>query len=257
MTNAQTQPAPHSDAPPPQLEVLPPPAPVLHSAPDEGGSAACNPASSPDHQPSTLNHSLPKPRTRNGKIARLPKLERDLVNLMLRNGIPHSKVVGALDEHGIRVTERNVSNWKTRGGYKEWCLEQDRALEKRLLQDNLTGYLRKHDASELPEVGLQLAATQLSQFLLTPQAEQQLATDPQAYSQTVATLCRLTRQIHTLQKYRDDSAKELGYKHNPERIKRENQEQLEITRDVYSAAKLGQTIHEPDIPHRNYLPKEC
>jgi hypothetical protein len=40
-----------------------------------------------------------------------------MVNRMLRNNIPQSKIVGALDEHGIKVTERNVSNWKTRGGY--------------------------------------------------------------------------------------------------------------------------------------------
>src|SRR2546427_916957 len=196
-----------------------------------------------------------KRRARNGKIARLPYPELDMVNRMLRNNIPYSKIVGALEEHGFRVTERNVSNWKTRGGYKEWCAVQDRALDIRLLQDNLTECLRKHEASQLPEVGLQLAATHLSQFLLSPEAEQQLATDPQAYSRTVATLCRLTSQIHTLQKYCDDSAKELGHDHNPERIKREDEKHVEVTRNIYSAAKLGQTIHERDIPHRNYIPK--
>src|SRR5438093_5810988 len=141
-------------------------------------------------------HVLPAPkakrRARNGKIARLPYPELDMVNRMLRNNIPYSKIVGALEEHGIRVTERNVSNWKTRGGYREWCAAQDRALEIRLLQDNLTECLRKHEASQLPEVGLQLAATHLSQFLLSPEAEQQLVADPKAYSRTVATLCRLT-----------------------------------------------------------------
>jgi hypothetical protein len=178
-----------------------------------------------------------------------------MVNRMLRNAIPYSQIVEALDEHGIRVTERNVSNWKTRGGYKEWCAEQDHAVQVRLLQDNLTEYLRKNDASQLPEVRLQIAATHLSQFLLKPEAEQQLATDPQAYSRTVATLCRLTSRIHALQQYRDDSAKELSYKLNPERIKRENEKEVEITREIFSAAELGQSANEPNIPHRNYLPK--
>ena len=196
-----------------------------------------------------------KPRARNGKIARLPYPERDMVNRMLRNNISYSKIVGALDEHGIRVTERNVSNWKTHGGYKEWCAEQDRALEVRLLQDNLTEYLRKNDAGQIPEVGLQLAATRVSQFLTKPEAEQQLAANPAAFSRTVATLCRLSGQIHTLQKYRDDSAKELGYDQNPERIRRKAEKDIEITRHVYSAAKLGETIHQRDIPHRNYFPK--
>jgi len=62
----------------------------------------------------------------------------------------------------ILAPVRNISNWKTRGGFKERCAEMDRALENRILQDNLTEHLRKNDASQLPEVGLQLAATQLS-----------------------------------------------------------------------------------------------
>ena len=206
-------------------------------------------------QPAATARQPARKLSRNGKIARLPKLERDMVNRMLWNNIPHHKIVGALEEHGIYVTLRNVSNWKTRGGYKEWCLEQDRALENRLLQDNLIDHLRANDASQLPEVGLQLAATHLSRFFLKPEAQQQLATDPQAYSRIAATLCRLASQIHALQKYRDDSAKELGYKHNPERIKREAETELELTRSVYSAAKLGESINDPDIPHHNYLPK--
>ena len=196
-----------------------------------------------------------KRRARNGKIARLPYPELDMVNRMLRNNISYAKIVGALEEHGIRVTERNVSNWKTRGGYKEWCAVQDRALEIRLLQDNLTECLRKNDASQLPEVGLQLAATRLSQFLLTPEAEQQFAADPKTYSRTVAMLCRLTSQIHALQKYRDDAAKELGGEHNPERLKREAEDHTESTRHIYSAAKLAETNDGYDIPHRNFLPK--
>src|SRR5579859_347025 len=66
----------------------------------------------------------PPARPRNGKIARLPKLERDMVNRMLANNLPHHQIVGALDECGFTVTERNISNWRTRGGYKEWCAAQ-------------------------------------------------------------------------------------------------------------------------------------
>ena len=205
--------------------------------------------------PSPLLAPKPQPRKvqRNGKIARLPKRERDMVNLMLRNNVSYSKVVGALDEYGIRVTERNVSNWKTRGGYQEWCNEQDHALQLRLHQDNLTDYLRKNDAGHVPEVGLQLAATQLSQFLLKPEAQQLLTTDLERYSKMVATLCRLTGQIQNLQKYRDDCAKELSYKHNPERIKREEEHAYENTRLVYSAEKI--TEYADAIPHRNFMPK--
>jgi hypothetical protein len=227
----------------PQLALLPPPA---ASRPEPTGESTPPPAPVP--------HSARKP-TRNGKIARLPYPERDMVNRMLRNNISHDKIVDALDEHNMHVTKRNVSNWKTRGGYAEWCLQQDRALEKRLLQDNLIEHLRKNDASQLPEVGLQLAATHLSEFFLKPETRDQLSADPEKYARTISILCRLAGQIHTLQKYRDDSARELGYKFNPEHIKREVEKHVEITREVFSAEKLGQSAYENDTPHRNYLPR--
>src|SRR5689334_3074644 len=76
-----------------------------------------------------------KPKTRNGKIARLPKLERDMVNRMLADAIPHDKIAEALAERGFKVTPRNVSNWATRGGYRQWALDQALVLETRLQQD--------------------------------------------------------------------------------------------------------------------------
>jgi hypothetical protein len=230
------------DLHPPQIAVLPRP-----TAPQPPGSG------SPIETPAATERRSAK-KVRNGKIARLPKPERDMVNRMLQNNLPYRAIVGALDEIGIRVTPRNVSNWKTRGGYREWCLEQEHALQVRLRQDNLTDYLRTRDASEVPEVGLQLAGTSLSEFLTTPEARQQLASDPDKYFRMVATLCRLTNQVHTLQKYRDDSAKQLGYKHDPERIKREDEECLESVRKTYSS-KIGEGPKDPDIPHRNYMPK--
>ena len=241
MNSPQTD--PFAQTPPqtasPQLTVLPAPA---ASKPVEGQTS-----------------KIPQPvrkLTRNGRIARLPYLERDMVNRMLRNNIAHGLIVEALREHEIRVTVRNVSNWKTRGGYNEWCREQDRALDTRLRQDNLLEFLRKSEASQLPEIGLQLAATQLSEFFLNPETQQQLAASPEKHARTVAILCRLASQIHTLQKYRDACAKELGYNCNPERIKRKEEADVEITRSVYSAEKLGGNINESDVAHRNYIPKK-
>jgi hypothetical protein len=178
-----------------------------------------------------------------------------MINRMLRNNIPHSQIVDALDELQFKVTERNISNWKTRGGYRDWCIAQDRALETRLLQDNLLEHLRKNDASQLAEVGLQLAATQLSQFFLKTETREQLTAEPEKFARTIGILCRLARQIHILQKYRDQSAKELGDEHNPELFKRENDETLESIRDTYSAEKPAESANEPYIPHRNFIHK--
>jgi len=212
-----------------------------------------HPAAALDHGALSLQPRASTPHVRNGKIARLPKLERDMVNRMLHNNLPYSKIVAALDEVGLRVTQRNVSNWKTRGGYKDWRAEQERALQLSLLQDHLTDYLRKNDAGQLPEVGLQVAATQLSLLLLQPEAGQQLAADPEKYSKVIDMLCRLSTQIHSLQKDRDLRVQIYG-KRNPAREKFEDEKSIEEVRMVYSS-KIGTGPRDPDIPHRNYMPK--
>src|SRR4029077_3651568 len=97
---------------------------------------------------------------------------------------------------GYTVLERNISSWVTSGGYLEWRGEQDAVLESRLQQDHLLDFLRRDDAPELPEVGLQAAATRLSQVLMQKLAR---ADDPEAhlenYSKLVDLLVRLNREI--------------------------------------------------------------
>src|SRR6516164_707202 len=141
-------------------------------------------------------------RMRNGKIARLPRLERDMVNKLLHNNIPYSKIVWALEDRGISVTERNISNWRTRGGYKEWCAEQENQLRLAHLQDHLTDYLRKHDAQQLPEVGLQIAATQLTSLLMNPQTAAPLLADPAKYALVVDSLDKCSARLTELQNER-------------------------------------------------------
>jgi len=198
-----------------------------------------------------------KTRTRCGKIARLPTGERDMVNRMLRDAVPYEKIVQALDEAGVKVTERNVSNWKTRGGYREWCLAQDHAVALHVHQDNLISLLRKENATDVSEVGLQTVATRLSQFFLTPQADELLAANPQEYHRRVAELNRINAELLKIQKYRDECARNLGSKHDPERIRREDEEEFEDIRKVFSSNhETDATGRERSIPPRNYLPKK-
>jgi hypothetical protein len=206
----------------------------------------------PVPQPSALN-SQPSKKPRNGKIARLPKPLREIVNRMLFQHIPYEKIVAALDEIAIRISQQNISNWKTFGGYNEWRRAQEYAIQVRLHQDNLLDLLRRHDASELPELGLQIAATQLSQFFLTPDGTQLLASDPKEYERRLSMLTRISTHLKTLQKYRDDSAKALGYKHNPDHIRHQTDETLQKLSDVFSST-IPASAHESAIPHRNHLP---
>lgn len=191
-------------------------------------------------------------KKRNGKIAQLPKAERDMVNLMLRNNQPHHLIAGALDYRGYTVTPRNISNWKTRGGYAEWCAAQAQALELRTFQDNLTDFLRRHDAAELSEVGLQSAATNLSAILLRPDLMRELLADPDKYSKLIALQCRLAREIQALQLNRDEVSTAVGG--SPERLKRENEREIEKIRKTHSSKYDKEEDYH--IPHHNFIPKQ-
>jgi len=142
---------------------------------------------------------------------------------------------------------RNISNWKTRGGYREWRLAQEHALQTQLHQDNLVDLLRRERASELPEVGLQAAATQLTRFFLTPEATQLLATDPKEYDRRLAMLGKVAVQLKALQQYRDDCAKAVDYKRDPERVRQRTEEEAENLREMYSGKP------SPDIRTPNNL----
>ena len=67
-------------------------------------------------------------------------------------------------------------------------------------------------------------------------------------------LNRVSAHLKALQKYHDDCAKELGPKHNPESLRRETEADIERTRRVYSST-IPDSSKDPEIPHRNYLPK--
>jgi hypothetical protein len=244
----------HSSAPPSLEALLNRPNPADTAlAPRSDAPSAPVPDAPSMSVAAAVPGTLARRKPRNGKIARLPKPVRDVVNRMLFNRIPQERIVAALDEIEIHVTQRNISNWKTRGGYREWRLAQEHAIQLHLHQDNLVDLIRRHDGSELPEVGLQAAATQLSQFFLTPAAAQLLASDPKAYDLRVATLARISSQLKALQKYRDDCARNLGYEHDPARIRHETNGELEKLRQNCSS-EIGESARDPDIPHRNELP---
>jgi hypothetical protein len=189
-------------------------------------------------------------KPRNGKIAHLPQLERDMVCRMLANNIPYDRIVDALQERGFQATERNISNWKTRGGYKEWRAAQESALELRTFQDNLVEFLRRHDADELPEVGLQAAATSLSALMLRPDLMREIASDPEKYSKLIEMQCRLAREIHALQKDRNLAATPF----NPERTKRKEAHDVDRIRGICSG-EVGKSAKDPEVPHRNFIPR--
>ncbi len=259
--NQNTTPLP----PPPQSAPLPEPPPAgppqSTSTHAEAVPSAPVPQSAPSPLPVLSPELLPllragKPHTRNGKIARLPKLEREMVNRMLQNNVSQEKIVAALEERGFFVTQRNVSNWKTHGGYKEWSAQQEGALELRTFQDNLVEFLRRQDAADVPEAGLQAAATAISAGFVRPQILQDLMANPDKYEHALNLLCRINKQIQNAQASRDAAAKSLGRRFNPERLKRLEEEQVEQLRESYSYTIAPNSVNDPGVQNKNYLPKE-
>ena len=61
---------------------------------------------------------------RNGKVARLPELIRQLINEMLDEGFIYRAIIQKLKDLGIiGISEMNLSNWY-KGGYQDYLLKQ-------------------------------------------------------------------------------------------------------------------------------------
>src|SRR6266481_5055875 len=70
----------------------------------------------------TLN--LSRESRRNGKIARLPKQVRDMINRMLDDGLPYPVIIDELGEAGEGLNAQNLTNW-VQGGYQDYLKNQD------------------------------------------------------------------------------------------------------------------------------------
>ena len=86
-------------------------------------------------------------KTRNGKIARLPRSIRDELNRRLDNGeteqvilpwlnaLPEVQAVLASQFDATTVKQQNLTNWR-QGGYQQWRFEQERHhLVREVVQD--------------------------------------------------------------------------------------------------------------------------
>src|SRR5438105_15415100 len=60
---------------------------------------------------------------RNGNVARLAKVVRDKINVMIQDGVSYNAIVANLGKKGKGLDISNLSRWRS-GGYQDWLAEQ-------------------------------------------------------------------------------------------------------------------------------------
>jgi hypothetical protein len=144
-------------------------------------------------------HALnPQPSSRrNGKIARLPKETRDMINQMLDDGIPYHVIIDELGDAGEGLNTQNLTNWR-QGGYQEWVKNQELIEQTRAQTETAIELLRETDgaanAAKVVEACHMVGATQLMQALLDygDEAVKNLLLDkPETYIRILNIVCRL------------------------------------------------------------------
>jgi len=139
---------------------------------------------------------LPSSR-RNGKIARLPKETRDMLNRMLDDGIPYHVIIDELGEVGEGLNTQNLTNWK-QGGYQEWVKNQELIERSRAQTEHAIDLLRETDgaanAAKVTEACHMVGATQLMEALLDhgdDAIKKMLVDTPDTYIRILNVVCRL------------------------------------------------------------------
>jgi hypothetical protein len=145
-------------------------------------------------------------KTRKGKIARLPKETRDVVNMMIRDGATYQQINQMLEKHDcFGVGEQNLTNWRE-GGYQDWLKEQERLEDMRAKREFALEVVRQNEGSKIHEATLQLAASQLYEVITEFDLgglKGLLREQPENYARLVNSLAKLSQSGLEYEKYRE------------------------------------------------------
>jgi hypothetical protein len=154
----------------------------------------------------------PPSRRRTGKIARLPREHRELINLMLRDGTSYSKIIQKLAERGHTLDKDHISRWNA-GGYQDWVQEQAWLEEMRARLDFAKQVVNQPNANLIDEASLRIAVTQMYNLLLAfdpLSLKTQLSTQPTAYSRILGSLCKITDSLARSERHRSGNRPLFG-----------------------------------------------
>ncbi|HWW01255.1 MAG TPA: hypothetical protein VNZ64_16280 [Candidatus Acidoferrum sp.] len=144
---------------------------------------------------------------RNGKIARLPKETRDMLNHMLDDGLPYRVIIDELGEAGRGLNIQNITNW-VQGGYQDYLKHQD-AIDRAKAQVELAiDLLREIGDADIAQVRRAcnfVAALQLFQTLRDHGDEtlkNMLQANSAKYLNIIHTLCHQSNSALKVEKHR-------------------------------------------------------
>jgi hypothetical protein len=168
-----------------------------HSSPPDSQTQSTAPGSSPHR--------------RNGKVARLPKELRELVNVMLNDGAPYPVIVQKIAEHGHDLNPDNLSRWHS-GGYQDWLREQSWLEEMRHRLDFASDIMQQDNGDLIDSASLRIAVLRMfsligtfDPFVLSDKLRQQ----PGAYARILNVLCKLTDSAIKLERQRMKKARKF------------------------------------------------
>jgi len=99
-----------------------------------------------------------------GKIAQLPKAQRDIINQMLDDGATYKSIEIEMATHGVSLNGENISNW-FESGFQLYLQHQDRIAETRLLRENASDLVQDYNVIQFHQAANQLAVGQIFKSL--------------------------------------------------------------------------------------------
>jgi hypothetical protein len=179
----------------------PKPEHAIHSTgPGSTSPAPPNPGPSPPTPRPADN-----PSRRNGKIARLPRETRDLINAMLSDGAPYPEIIRTLAQKGgHRLNAANLSRWFS-GGYQNWLKEQTCLEEMRTRLDFAVELVNDKNGQTLDQASIRIAIMRLYNLLtdFDPAVlKSRISHQPGCYARILNALCKLADGDLKFERYR-------------------------------------------------------
>ena len=139
-----------------------------------------------------------------GRIARLPKLLRDQINVMLRDGLSYPDILKRLGSARADLNRRSLMDWR-KGGHQEWLHEERRLDDLRECREFALRIVKDHEGKAVQEAGLQLAATHIYEVLTDFDPAilwEMLTDDPENYARIVRLLTHISDGGLKYERYR-------------------------------------------------------